>query len=112
MPLLQINTNKAIKDIDQLASEASRLTAEMLGKPESYVMVEISADSVLTFAGTNEPCAHLKLKSLGLDEDQTTAYSETLCQFITQHLEIPGSRIYIEFSSPARHMWGWDDGTF
>ena len=112
MPLLQINTNQAIADLDQLASEASKLTAEMLGKPESYVMVNITAGATLTFAGTNEPCAHLKLKSLGLNEDGTTAYSETLCQFITQHLDIPGSRIYIEFSSPARHMWGWDDATF
>ena len=112
MPLLQINTNKAVEDSDQLASEASKLTAEMLGKPESYVMVSINTNTCLTFAGNNEACAHLKLKSLGLNEDQTTAYSETLCQFITQHLDIPGSRIYIEFSSPARHMWGWDDGTF
>ena len=91
MPLLQINTNKAVEDSDQLASEASKLTAQMLGKPESYVMVSINANACLTFAGTNEACAHLKLKSLGLNEDQTTAYSETLCQFITQHLDIPGS---------------------
>ena len=112
MPLLQINTNKAVDDLDQLATEASRLIAEMLGKPESYVMVNITDNATLTFAGSNEPCAHLKLKSLGLNEDGTTAYSETLCQFISDHLGIPGSRIYIEFSSPERHMWGWDDGTF
>ena len=27
-------------------------------------------------------------------------------------LHIPPERIYIEFSSPARHMWGWNSRTF
>ena len=112
MPLLQINTNTAVADINQLASSASKLIAGILGKPESYIMVNIRENEVITFAGTNEPCAHLKLKSLGLNESETAIYSEKLCQFITQQLGISGSRIYIEFSSPESHMWGWDSRTF
>ena len=112
MPLLQINTNINVAEIDQLATDASKLIAGLLGKPESYVMISVTDKSTLLFAGTAEPAAHLKLKSLGLDEDATTAYSETLCQFINEKLDIPGSRIYIEFFNPDRHLWGWDDGTF
>ena len=112
MPLLQINTNISVDDINRLASNASKLIAGILGKPESYVMVNIRADEALSFAGTNEPCAHLKLKSLGLNESDTAAYSDKLCQFVTQQLGIPSSRIYIEYSSPERHMWGWDSRTF
>lgn len=112
MPLLQISTNQTIEDYNQLAKEASSLTAEMLGKPESYVMVKIDQADTLIFAGSDEPCAHLKLKSLGLNEDETAAYSEKLCQFASEKLGIPESRTYIEFSSPPRHMWGWDKRTF
>lgn len=112
MPLLQITTNSTVIDAAQLAKDASQLTATMLGKPESYVMVHINANASLCFAGTNEACAHLQLKSLGLNQDETKTYSRKLCQFIAEQLGITESRIYIEFSSPDRHMWGWDSGTF
>ena len=68
MPLLQINTNISIDDSAALAKDASRIVAGMLGKPENYVMVIVNADTSLVFGGSEEPAAHLKLKSLGLDE--------------------------------------------
>ena len=112
MPLLQINTNVSVKDSTALAKDASRIVAGMLGKPESYVMVIVNAEASLVFGGSDEKAAHLKLKSLGLDESKTTDYSTHLCGFIQNILGISPSRIYIEFSNPERHMWGWDSGTF
>ena len=112
MPLLQINTNISIKDSTKFACDASSIVAGMLSKPESYVMVIINADHSMLFGGSEEATAHLKLKSLGLDESKTADYSSHLCGFIQNTLGIPSSRIYIEFSSPERHMWGWDGRTF
>ena len=112
MPVLQITTNTTVDNTDQLAEQASSLTAELLGKPESYVMVSINSDASLIFAGTKDPCAHLILKSLGLPESETGAYSEKLCGFIEQQIGVPPSRTYIEFVSPERHMFGWDKRTF
>ena len=112
MPLLEITTNTAIDNIQDVASQASKLTAEMLAKPESYVMVKILPEQTLIFAGNNEPAAHIKLKSLGLPEDNTVDFSKKICSFINSQLDIKSARIYIEFSSPARHMWGWDEKTF
>jgi len=112
MPVLQITTNTSIDDANALAKQASSLVAGMLGKPESYVMVSVNGDAGLVFAGTNEPCALLMLKSLGLPESETPAYSETLCGFIEQQLGVPPARTYIEFVSPERHMFGWDNRTF
>lgn len=112
MPLLQINTNISIDDAHALATAASALVANMLAKPESYVMVNVSPDQALTFAGTNEGAAHLKLKSLGLAESETGKYSKQLCNFMEQKLGIKPARIYIEFDDPPRHMWGWDNKTF
>lgn len=112
MPLLEISTNTAIENAEDITRQASKLTAEILGKPESYVMVKLQADQTLLFAGTTEPAAHLKLKSLGLPENHTAEYSSKLCAFVSAVLGIDSSRIYIEFSNPERHMWGWDERTF
>jgi len=112
MPVLQITSNVAIDNVGALAKQASSLVAEILGKPESYVMVNINGNADLIFAGTNEPCAHLMLKSLGLPESETKAYSEKLCAFIEQQLGVSPSRTYIEFINPERHMFGWNNSTF
>lgn len=112
MPLLEITTNRKIDNCVQLAERASSLAAEILGKPESYVMVKIQPDQTLLFAASNEPAAHVQLKSLGMPENRTADFSAKLCAFIHKELAIDSARIYIEFSSPQRHMWGWDNGTF
>ena len=112
MPVLQVTTNVSIDNADTLAKQASSLAADILGKPESYVMVNINDNAELIFAGTNDPCAHLILKSLGLPESETKTYSEKLCSFVEQQLGVSPSRTYIEFVNPERHMFGWNNGTF
>jgi len=112
MPLLELTTNTNIDDVASLAKQASKLTAEILGKPESYVMVKIMPAQNLIFAGSDKPTAHVKLKSLGLPETDTAELSEKICDFINTELGINSARTYIEFSSPDRHMWGWDGRTF
>jgi len=112
MPVLQITTNVSIDNAAALAKQASSLAAEILSKAESYVMVNINDNADLIFAGTNEPCAHLMLKSLGLPESETKTYSEKLCSFIEQQLGVSPSRTYIEFINPERHMFGWNNSTF
>jgi len=112
MPLLELTTNTNIDDTARIAKQASELTADILGKSESYVMVKIHPQQQLVFAGSDEPAAHVKLKSLGLPEKDTTELSAKICDFINTALGINSTRIYIEFSSPERHMWGWDRKTF
>ena len=114
MPLLTITTNISLDDeaAQALCSKASSHVASLLGKPESYVMVSLQAGTVMSFAGNDSPCAMLELKSLGLPESQTTAFSESLCDFLNQHAGIKPERIYVQFSAPERHLWGWDRKTF
>ena len=112
MPLLSIRTNSQINDKKELALEASKQTAKILGKPESYVMVSIEDNQALIFAGNEQPAAYVELKSLGLPEAQTPDLSSSLCAFINERLGIDSARIYIEFSNAERHMWGWKDATF
>lgn len=112
MPLLTIRTNTRIDNANELAQVASKKVADILAKPESYVMVHVMPEQALVFAGTNDGAALLELKSLGLNESGTGDLSAALCELINSELGIDIGRVYIEFSNPDRHMWGWKGGTF
>jgi phenylpyruvate tautomerase PptA (4-oxalocrotonate tautomerase family) len=114
MPYISIQTNRPLDLLAQndLLSRVSRSTAEILEKPESYVMVAIMPATAMMFAGSDAPTAFVTLKSLGLPEDQTVNLSRSLCQLVSATLGIQNDRIYIEFASPARHLWGWNESTF
>lgn len=112
MPILNLHTNIPIGDKESLLKQASSLIAEALGKPEGYVMIRISDHESMSFAGTTNPLAYVELKSLELNVEQTASLSETICSFISENLGIEPSRIYIEFASPERKMFGWNGGTF
>ena len=90
----------------------SAKTAQLLGKPETYVMTQLETPVAMTMSGTTEPTAYIELKSINLPEDKTTELSSSLCQHISDILDIKTNRIYIEFSNAARHLWGWDNKTF
>ena len=115
MPFLKIQTNHATDSTtdEALLAKASKLVARELGKPESYVMVQLQKEVPMLFAGTNAPLAYLELKSIGLPNSSTIAeLSANLCALIEQDLNIPKDRIYIEFSDAPRDMWGWNGDTF
>ena len=114
MPYLSIRTNHDITKDKQEAflAKASSIVAGGLGKPESYVMVAFTPPQPMMFAGSNEPCAFLELKSIGLSEDKTAALSSALCGLIEDELNIPDARTFVEFLDVPRKMWGWKGGTF
>lgn len=114
MPLLSIETNADCPAGGRraLIIGASQRVAAMLGKPEGYVMVSLRCNPDMCFAGSDAPLAYLELKSLGLPESDSVRLSASLCALVSEHLGVAGERIYIEFSSPPRHLWGWDSATF
>ncbi len=114
MPTLRILTNVSVPAADRpgLLAQASRTVAELLDKPESYVMVVLEDGRDLIFAGSPAPAAYLELKSLGLPEVQTAKYSRALCDLLAGTLGITADRVYIEFAAPPARMFGWNGGTF
>lgn len=114
MPLCTITTNQPLSSDQQqtVAKKLSQLVSTMLSKPENYVMVEIRGNASLLFAGSNEPCIYVELKSIGLPEQQTSSLSQQLAASLQQQLQVASERIYIEFSNAQRHMWGWNGTTF
>ena len=114
MPYLKIQTNQSLDAPTEKAFiiKASASIAQLLGKPESYVMVAIETNRTMLFAGTDEPLAYLELKSIGLSDTVTKDLSANLCTLMTEELAIAQNRIYIEFANADRPMWGWNGGTF
>ncbi|MBC8519551.1 MAG: hypothetical protein H8D24_03985 [Gammaproteobacteria bacterium] len=114
MPYLNIETNVSLDhdEKERLMADSSKLLADLLQKPEGYVMISIRTDANLMFGGTTDPCAYLEFKSLGLPESSTQFFSDAITKLLGARTGIHSNRIYIEFSAPARHMWGWNGGTF
>ena len=112
MPTLSIHTNAVTEDKEQALLQLSRLIAEMLNKPERYVMILLHDGLDMVFSGSSNIAAYMRLESLGLDEDKTKHYSEQLCNAMEKLFAIPADRIYIEFAAPPRHMFGWNRTTF
>ncbi|MGD2023853.1 MAG: phenylpyruvate tautomerase MIF-related protein [Desulfobacterales bacterium] len=114
MPYFSIETNQTIAPRSQgdLIKKTSAFIAELLGKPESYVMVAIKPENALIFGGSDNPAAFVRLKSIGLLKERCTEYSEKICRFVEQELEVPPNRVFIDFKDLEREMFGWNGKTF
>jgi phenylpyruvate tautomerase len=114
MPLLTIKTNAELPEgkAALMIPQLSRVVADMLGKPENYVMVSLETNRYMSFSGDTGPLAYLELKSIGLREQDTITFSEALCDLMEFHLGVNRNRVYIEFTNAPRHLWGWNGATF
>ena len=111
MPFIQINTSsKSVLDNDLLQKEISKLVAELTGKPENYVMTMIQSGTQMTFAGSDEPCCFIRLKSIGSLNPSTM--SKSLCELISSKTNIKTNRIYVEFFDVQASNWGFNSATF
>ena len=87
MPYLTIYTNVEPKDGMTLAKETSALTAQVLHKPESYVVTNIIHNPMMCFGGqVQNKGALVELKSIGLgDKDK---YVVELTRLLAEKLNI------------------------
>ena len=111
MPLIQINTscNSVLND-DLLPKKISKMVADLTGKPETYVMTMIQSKTQMTFAGSDEPCCFIKLKSIG--SLNPSSMSKSLCELIASKTNIKTNRIYLEFIDVKASNWGFNSSTF
>ena len=112
MPFIQVNTSsKSVVDNDDLLQkDISTMIAELTGKPENYVMTMIQRDIKMTFAGSDEPCCFIKVKSIG--SLSPSSMSKSLCELIASKTNIKPNRIYIEFIDVKASNWGFNSSTF
>ena len=116
MPLLTIVTSAALPQAEQtdaLLQTLSRELAELVGKPEMYVMTSLAPRARMTFAGTFEPACYVEIKNIGVfSPAQTAKISAAVTSRLSAALGVPADRIYIELADVEAHLWGYDGGTF
>ena len=110
MPLLNISTNKEIKNEQMLISKSSAFISSLLNKSENFVMVKLTDSLNMYFSGTNEPCCFIEIKSIG--SIKPSKMSKPICEFFAHELEISKERIYIFFQNVDPQMWAWNCKTF
>ena len=112
MPFIQINTSSksVIENDDSLQKDISKMIADLTRKPENYVMTMIQRDTKMTFAGSDEPCCFINVKSIG--SLTPSSMSKSLCELISSKTNISKNRIYIEFIDVKASNWGFNGSTF
>ena len=100
MPLITLNTN-AVKDNDRdsnLCLAISQQAALSIEKPEAKIRVVINSGQTMSFAGSFDPCVHMKIISIGNvygERNKNTA--KNLTDLVSEMLGISNDRIFIEF---------------
>ena len=112
MPFIKLSTNVDVKDKSALLHELSQAAVKETGKPETYVMIEMTHNPNMLFAGKDTPLAYLECKSIGLTQAQAKGLSAALCHLLNVQLAIATDRIYIEFSNAPAAFWGYNGTTF
>eukprot|EP00292_Cryptomonas_paramecium_P019304 CAMPEP_0113665610 /NCGR_PEP_ID=MMETSP0038_2-20120614/2400_1 /TAXON_ID=2898 /ORGANISM="Cryptomonas paramecium" /LENGTH=119 /DNA_ID=CAMNT_0000580981 /DNA_START=15 /DNA_END=374 /DNA_ORIENTATION=+ /assembly_acc=CAM_ASM_000170 len=117
MPILVVNTNVDLGSSDQknaLMTELSQAVAQALGKPQSYVAIQVIDKQAMMWGGSTDPCALCQVSSLGsINQSKNSAVSKKIAAlFGNAPLGIPPNRIYIEFRDVPAANLGYDGATF
>lgn len=115
MPCLNVSTNVNLEGVDTSAilAEASKSVANIIGKPEAYVMVVLKGSVPMAFGGTQEPAAYGELVSIGgLNPDVNKKLSAGIASILESKLSVPKSRFYLKFYDSKRSDFGWNGSTF
>ncbi|KAI0701190.1 Tautomerase/MIF superfamily [Cytidiella melzeri] len=102
MPSLELKTNVKIADPKAFLVEFSKLAAETLNKPESYITVSYSYNEYMAWEGTFDPTYLLNIVSLGnVNPEVNITYSKTFSEFLQAKIGAPANRGYISIIDPG-----------
>lgn len=112
MPVFVVNTN--VKDVPaDFKKLATDVIAKSLGKPHSYIAVQVNAGQDMSFGGTDEPAALCDLTSIGaLSVESNKKHSKALMQLIEGQLKVKPTRQYISFHNFDKSNIGYSGTTF
>lgn len=115
MPLIKLQMSESCSQEtkEELCCELSRICAEGIGKPESYVASLVEDDAVIAFGGAIQNSAYVEVKSIGgLNGSVNRNLAAAICGCLEAKVGIPGSRIYINFTDVPASSWGCNGSTF
>ncbi|XP_046335815.2 macrophage migration inhibitory factor-like [Haliotis rufescens] len=114
MPCFLLFTNLPASAIPKgFLLETSNVIAKAIRKPETYVMVRIHPDQMMSHGGTTDACANSELQSIGhMGKEENIQMSKEISEFLQQKLGIDPKRNYIKFTKMERLEVGYGGTTF
>lgn len=114
MPAIHIKTSAPLvgtTSVDLLAN-VSKAVAEILGKPEQYVMVTLQSAEMI-MSGQTGAAAWIEVRSIGgLSHAVNERLTQKLCALVKRDLGIGAERVYINYSDIGPQNWGWNNDLF
>jgi len=113
MPLIKLQTSVKIDDKESLALEFSKICAQIIRKPESYVQAVVEDDAVISMGGKITDSAFVEVKSIGgLNPSVNRELSSAICRVLEEKAKIKPSAVYINFNDVSGSNWGNNSSTF
>jgi phenylpyruvate tautomerase PptA (4-oxalocrotonate tautomerase family) len=114
MPYFAIHTNQELNETARadLLESASAFVAELLDKPEAYVMVALDTGVSMSFGASRNPTAYVVLRSIGLPTERCNEFAAKISQFIEAGLQVPKDRVFIDLTDLHRDRFAWNGKTF
>jgi len=114
MPYFEIKTSVSVdaERREALYHQLGKIIELVPGKSESWLMVQVTDQSAMCFAGDSSlPAAAVVLKTFGLLEDKYyDLLTGEICSRIGSLLGVDPKRLYVTYE-PITH-WGWDGANF
>lgn len=113
MPMIdaKVTVKLSAEKRDALKAEFGKAIS-IMGKPESYLMVNLAESQDLYFGGKKlEQGAYVEIKVLGsVDAGKSGRMSAKVCEILEKELGIPGDAVYVAYFGTDN--WGWNGGNF
>lgn len=112
MPLITTKVSTEITKEKEISLKSQFGKAiELIGKSESWLMVEFQDNSRLYFKGEDQPSAMIEIDLLGSASDSGyAALTEKITEIVSAELGIPKDRIYIRYCEIG--CWGYSGMNF
>ena len=112
MPFISTKTNVKIeKSAEASLARGFGEAITLIGKSESWLMLEFEGDKKMYFKGSDSPCAIAEVSLFG--KAGSGAYEKLtaeLTRLICSELDVPADRVYVRYDEVG--TWGWNGGNF
>ena len=109
MPVVTLFTNvpKDEAHDKDFAKKLSAAAAAALSKPEPYLMTVINTGTTMTMAGSDDPCACIKIASIGaVTPDMNKVTCTQLTELVSAEYKIDKARVFIDMYDVDSNMIG------
>ncbi len=109
MPFINISTNvKTSPEKNAVLKQRLGSAIEILGKTESWLMIEIDDRRSMYFKGSDVPLVFADVSVFGHStDDQCEKMTEEMCKIFNEELSVSPDRVYVKYS--GTNQWGWNN---